>query len=53
MNDKNNVTNQLVKILKDVCNLELFYSSSLDKFANAVSKLFLGNDPIKDVLIIL
>ena len=52
MGDKNKVTEELVKILKEICNLELFYSSSLDKFANSVSKLLIGKDPIKDILII-
>ena len=52
MTDKNKVTDELVKILKEICNLELFYSSSLDKFANSISKLLIGKDPIKDILII-
>lgn len=52
MSDKNKVTDELIKILKEICNLELFYSSSLDKFANSVSKLLIGKDPIKDILII-
>ena len=52
MADKNKVTDDLIKILKEICNLELFYSSSLDKFANSVSKLLMGKDPIKDILIV-
>lgn len=53
MNDKNQVTADLIKILKDICNLELFYSSSLDKFANSICQLFKGKDPLKDSLVIL
>jgi hypothetical protein len=52
MNEKNKVTDELVKILKELCNLEVFYSNTLDKLANSVSKLLVGKDPFKDVLII-
>ena len=38
--------------MKEVCNMEIFYSNSMDKFANSVSKLLVGKDPIKDILII-
>lgn len=51
MNDKNKITNELVNILKQIANLEEFYSTTLDKFANSISKLLVGKDPIKEVLI--
>ena len=35
-----------------MCNLEIFYSNTLDKLANSISKLLIGSDPFKDVLII-
>lgn len=37
-------------MLKDLCDLEAFYYSSLDRCADALSKLFEGKDPIKDIL---
>ncbi len=38
--------------MKEICDWELFYSRSLDKFANSVSKLIVGKDPLKEVFII-
>lgn len=52
MTDKNRMSEELIKIMKEVCNMEDFYSNSMDKFANSVSKLLIGKDPIKDILII-
>jgi hypothetical protein len=53
MTGKNKVTEELTKILEEICNFEFFYSKSLDNFANSISKLLVGQDPIKDILIIL
>lgn len=53
MNDKNKITHELINILKEIVNLEEFYSTTLDKFANSISKLLVGKDPIKEVLITL
>lgn len=52
MEDKNKVTDELISILQEICNLERYYSTSLDKFANSISKLLIGKDPLKDILII-
>lgn len=41
-----------MQILRQLCDLEVFYSRNMDKLANAVSKLLLGKDPLKDVFII-
>ena len=40
-----------MKVFKDICDLERFYYTSLDKFANVLSKVLQGKDPLKDILI--
>ena len=52
MNEKNTIVEEFLRILREICDAEIFYSRSLDKFANNVSKLIVGKDPLKEVLII-
>lgn len=52
MTEKNTIVQEFLHILKEICEAETFYSRSLDKFANMLSKLIIGKDPLKDVFII-
>lgn len=52
MNDKNAVIEEFLRILREICDAEIFYSRSMDKFANNLSKLIVGKDPLKEVFII-
>ena len=52
MTEKNKTVEEFMKILKDFCDWEMFNSKNLDKFANSVSKLLIGRDPLKDVFIL-
>ena len=47
MNSKNRIVEELLQLLKQICDFEHFYSKSIDKFANSVSKLIVGKDPLK------
>ena len=47
MAEKNSVVEEFLRILREVCDAEIFYSRSLDKFANNLSKLIVGKDPLK------
>ena len=52
MNEKNAVISEFISILREICDTEIFYSRTLDKFANSISKLMIGKDPLKEVFII-
>ena len=52
MGEKNTIVEEFLRILREICDTEMFYSRSLDKFANNISKLIVGKDPLKEVLII-
>ena len=52
MAEKNNIVGEFVSLLKEICDAEIFYSRTLDKFANNISKLMIGKDPLKEVFII-
>ena len=52
MTEKNSTIEEFLRILREICDAEIFYSRSLDKFANNISKLMVGKDPLKEVLII-
>ena len=52
MAEKNTIVEEFLRILREICDTEMFYSRSLDKFANNISKLIVGKDPLKEVLII-
>jgi hypothetical protein len=52
MMEKNTIVEQFLSILREICDAEIFYSRSLDKFANNISKLIVGKDPLKEVLIV-
>ena len=52
MHEKNKVIDEFSRVLKDLCDWEMFNSKNLDKFANSISKLLVGKDPLKDTFII-
>jgi hypothetical protein len=52
MNEKNGIVSEFVNILKEICDADIFYSRTMDKFANNISKLIIGKDPLKEVFII-
>lgn len=52
MNEKNGILTEFINILKEICDAEIFYSRTMDKFANNISKLMIGKDPLKEVFII-
>ena len=52
MSEKNTIVEEFLRILREICDAELFYARSLDKFANNISKLIVGKDPLKEVFII-
>lgn len=52
MTEKNSTIEEFLRILREICDAEIFYSRSLDKFANNISKLMIGKDPLKEVFII-
>ena len=52
MNEKNGILAEFINILKEICDAEIFYSRTMDKFANNISKLMIGKDPLKEAFII-
>lgn len=48
---KHKVVMEFHSILKGLCELEEFYSRSLDKLAESISKLIVGKDALKEVFI--
>jgi hypothetical protein len=52
MTEKNAVVGEFVNILKEICDANIFYSRTMEKFANNISKLMIGKDPLKEVFII-
>jgi hypothetical protein len=52
MNEKNAIVTEFLNILREICDAEIFYSRTMDKFANNISKLMIGKDPLKEVFII-
>jgi hypothetical protein len=52
MTEKNAIVSEFISILKEICDADIFYSRTMDKFANNISKLMIGKDPLKEVFII-
>lgn len=52
MTEKNSIVAEFLSVLKEICDAEIFYSRTMDKFANNISKLMVGKDPLKEVFII-
>lgn len=52
MTEKNGIVTEFINILKEICDAEIFYSRTMDKFANNISKLMVGKDPLKEAFII-
>ncbi len=50
--EKNGIIGEFLRVLREICDAEIFYSRSMDKFANNISKLMVGKDPLKEVFII-
>lgn len=52
MTEKNAIVAEFINILKEICDADIFYSRTMEKFANNISKLMIGKDPLKEVFII-